>query len=101
MKRVIKSAMYMGSKYRYEVRWLSLDNEDCLLGGSNFMSGAANIARNQLKNLEDSPFMDNIEKVLFIKSLYIYDSEEDDVVKDVEVEKYRDKLLVSLRRNGA
>lgn len=96
MKRVIKSASYMGYKYRYEVHWMTPSGEDKLLGGSKSLSGAEKIALDQLDHIYENPWETPQRKRLFIENCYIYDSELDaDVTTDAVVDK-EDALLSML-----
>lgn len=87
MKRVIKSASYMGYKYRYEVHWVTPDGADKLLGASNDLSQAEKIAIDNLNRVMESPWETPQRKTLFIQNCYIYDAETDqDVSTDTLID---------------
>lgn len=88
MYRVIKSASYMGYKYRYEVHWMTPKGEDKLLGASDDLNHAEKIALDNLDRIYESPFENDRNKLLFIENCYIYDAETDqEVTTDAVIDK--------------
>lgn len=73
MKRYIKSAVNPW-KTKYEVHWISPDGKDCLLGGSNNELEANQIARNQARQIFESPFETPERKVHFLDTIYIIEN---------------------------
>ena len=62
-------------KVKYEVHWISPEGKDCLLGGSNDINEANDIAIEQAKELFESPFETNERKFKFLESMYILDKD--------------------------
>jgi len=80
-------------KTKYEVHWISPDGKDCLLGGSNDLEEANEIACEQAKEIFESPFETNERKFHFLQELYVVElpSEKDAMLTDTE--DYIDNLM--------
>ena len=93
MKKYIKSANYGGYHFRYEAHWISPSGNDKLLGGSHTLKGAEQIAMNQAEELFNNPFEDDSRKLVFLESLYLYDSETDKDCTTYDLDDYVDRLM--------
>lgn len=92
MKRYIHTAVSPW-KVRYEVHWVSPDGKDCLLGGSKSLEEAQRIAKEQAKEIFESPFESNERKFHFLNELYIWDVENDEEAMLLDTEEYIDNLV--------
>lgn len=82
-------------KVRYEVHWLSPDGRDCLLAGSNNLDEAVKSGQRQAQGIFESPFETDDRKFLFLKEMYIFDTENNRVV-DTDLDDYTDDLMSEL-----
>ena len=91
MKRLI-------GKTAYEVHWQSpRTGYDCLLGGSNNISDANRIAKNQAKEIFDNPWETAEDKFKFLDSMYVLNTASEDAdCMDLETEEYVDNLMSQL-----
>lgn len=97
MKRLIKTS-HNPWKIRYSVHWISPDGEDCVLGGSNSVSEANRIARDQADEIFRNPWETNERKISFLDTMYILDAEtESDDNMSFETEEYIDKLMAKIK----
>lgn len=93
MKRLVR-ASYSPWKTRYSVHWISPDGRDCLLGGSNSLSEANRIAKEQADEIFESPWETDERKFRFLENMYILDNEtESDDNMSFETEEYIDNLM--------
>lgn len=60
-------------KVKYEVHWISPEGRDCLLGGSNDINEANDIAIEQAREIFESPWESDERKYKFLDSMYIFD----------------------------
>lgn len=95
MKRYVKSGVGLW-KTKYRVCWISPDGNNCVLGGSNSIEEANEIARRQAQELFESPWETDERKFHFLESMYIaqVDSEKD--AMSIETEEYIDNLMSEL-----
>lgn len=95
MKRWIHAAVSPW-KTKYEVHWISPDGKDCLLGGSKTVEEANRIARDQAKQIFESPFETDDRKFHFLENLYVVDVDTEEDVMDIETDDYIDGLMSEL-----
>lgn len=89
----LEEAVFGGYKYRYEVRRISSNGKDVLLGGANDIDNAIKIAKNQVTQDLDNPYIK--DKPLVLGSTYILDSETDEEVETLELDKFlEDNMLI-------
>ena len=99
MKRLIKTS-HNPWKIRYSVHWISPDDKDCTIGGSNSVSEANRIAKEQAAEIFRNPWETNERKISFLDTMYILDAEtesEDNI--SFETEEYIDKLITKISKN--
>ena len=94
MKRLIRSAVSPW-KTKYRIYWMSPEGKNCLLGSSNSIKEAENIAREQAQGIFESPFETDERKFLFLQNLEIIDEENERLV-ETEAEDYIDMLMSEL-----
>ena len=92
MKRYIKSGVTPW-KTRYTVHWISPDGKDCLLGGSNSIQEANDIAKRQAQEIFESPFESNERKFQFLETIYVVDMQTEQDVMDIDTDDYIDSLM--------
>lgn len=92
MKRYIQSGVSPW-KTKYTVHWISPDGKDCLLGGSNSIAGANQIARDQAKEIFENPWETDDRIFHFLENIYIVDVNTEEDVMDIETEEYIDNLM--------
>lgn len=93
MKKVIRAAVKPW-KTKYQIHWVSPDGKDCLLGGTNDIDKAQEIAIEQADEIFDNPWETNARKFHFLENLYIVDMEtEDPDQMKIETEEYIDNLM--------
>lgn len=81
-------------KTKYQIHWVSPDGRDCLLGGTNDIEKAQDIALEQANEIFDNPWETNERKFHFLDSLYIVDTEtEDPDQMTMETEEQIDNLM--------
>lgn len=99
MKRLIKTS-HNPWKIRYSVHWISPDGKDCTIGGSNSVSEANRIAKDQAAEIFRSPWETNERKLYFLDTMYILDTEtESEDNMTYETEEYIDKLMTRISKN--
>lgn len=87
-------------KTRYSVHWISPDGKDCTIGGSNSVSEANRIAKEQAAEIFKNPWETDERKLHFLDSIYILDTEtESDDNISFETEEYIDKLISKISKN--
>lgn len=62
-------------KVKYEVHWISPEGKDCLLGGSDDINEANDIAIKQAREIFESPWESDERKYKFLDSMYIVDTD--------------------------
>ncbi len=92
MKRYVKSGITLW-KVKYEVHWISPDGKDCLLGGSNSIEEANEIAKNQAQEIFESPFETTERKFKFLDSLYVVEVATERDAMSLDTEEYIDNLM--------
>ena len=95
MKRYIKSGVSPW-KTKYTVHWISPDGKDCLLGGSNSVDEANEIAQRQAREIFESPFESNERKFHFLETIYIVDMQTEEDVMNIDTDDYIDSLMSEL-----
>ena len=96
MKRLIKTS-HNPWKTRYSVHWISYDGEDCVLGGSNSLSEANRIAKDQANEIFKNPWESDERKLHFLDTMYILDAEtESDDNMTSETENYIVNLMTKI-----
>lgn len=92
----LDEANFGGYNYRYEVHTYKIPVNDILRGGSKTIDGAIKIACDQIDDITQNPFEALDDKIHMIENMYIYDSELDTEIEEVELETYKDKIISNI-----
>ena len=97
MKRYVKAARTLWGNIQYKV----YGNGACI-GGSPTLEGAIKIAKEQVYEEIDNPWMSQAEKINYLRSISIVDVDNNkDVTDSSDIKSYIEKLVSQVRMQGS
>ena len=83
-------------KYRYGVHLIKQNGRDALLGGSNDLDDATDIAIRQADEVFSNPFMSSKEKYNYLSNMYVSNDDTEEMDVSIDFDNYVDGLMSEL-----